>query len=122
MTAAFVTSRQSMEGSNMAIETKPFDAAKYLTDEADQLELIRDAIASGHAGYIAAAIGTIARARGIAAVAEDAGLNRQTLHRALSDKGNPTLDTLVRVLDTLGLRLDVMPKPMRPASQRSIAM
>lgn len=106
----------------MAIETKPFDAAKYLTDEADQLELIRDAIASGHAGYIAAAIGTIARARGIAAVAEDAGLNRQTLHRALSDKGNPTLDTLVRVLDTLGLRLDVMPKPMRPASQRSIAM
>lgn len=106
----------------MAIETKPFDAAKYLTDEADQLEMLRDAIASGHAGYIAAAIGTIARARGIAAVAEDAGLNRQTLHRALSDKGNPTLDTLVRVLDTLGLRLDVAPKTMRPAAQRTVAM
>lgn len=100
----------------MAIELKPFDAAKYLTAEEDQLELIRDAIESGHAGYIAAAIGTVARARGIAAVAEDAGLNRQTLHRALSDKGNPTLDTLVRVLDTLGLRLDIKAKPLDAAA------
>lgn len=94
----------------MTIATKPFDAAKYIKTDEDQIELIRDAIESGRPGYIAAAIGVVAKARGMAAVAEEAGMNRQTLHRALSDNGNPTLETLVRVLGTLGLQLDVKPK------------
>lgn len=96
----------------MTIETTPFDPAEFFTTDDSQIELIRDAIQTGHAGYIAAAIGAVAKVRGIAAVAEEAGMNRQTLHRALSEAGNPTLDTLVRVLDTLGLKLDVQPKTL----------
>lgn len=91
----------------MTIETKPFDGAKYFTAEADQIDLINDAIATGEAGYIAAAIGTVARARGIRSVAEEAGLGRQALYAALSEQGNPTLDTLVKVTGVLGLTLQV---------------
>jgi probable addiction module antidote protein len=89
----------------MAIKTKPFDAAKHFPDDASQIDVITDALASGHAGYIAAALGTVARARGMTAVAGDTGLSRQALHKALSEDGNPTLGTVMKVLDALGLQL-----------------
>ena len=89
----------------MAITTKPFDAAKYLTEDIDQIDLITDALDTGNAGYIAAALGTIARARGMSAVAGETGLSRQSLYTALSETGNPTLETVLRVLDALGLKL-----------------
>lgn len=89
----------------MPITTKPFDAAKHFPTDEDQLELLNDALREGHAGYIAAAIGTIARARGIADVAREAGLNRQTLHKALAASGNPTIETVMRVLGELGITL-----------------
>lgn len=74
----------------MAITRKPYDPAKYFTGEADQVDLITDALETGHAGYIAAALGTIARARGIATIASETGLSRQALDSALSEDGNPT--------------------------------
>ena len=94
----------------MTIETKPFDAAKYFSDEESQIDLITDAFHEGHPGYIAAAIGTVAKVRGIATIAAETGLSRQALHRALSEEGNPTLDTLVKVLDALGLQLEATVK------------
>lgn len=90
----------------MPIKTKPFDAAKYFgTDEA-QIDLVTDALKTGDAGYIAAAIGTIAKARGMTEVAREAGLSRQALHKTLADDGNPTLGTVMKVLGVLGLRLE----------------
>jgi probable addiction module antidote protein len=94
----------------MPIKTKPFDPAKHFATDDDQLELIADALDSGHAGYIAAALGTVAKARGMTKVATDAGLNRQALYAALNEGGNPTLDTVVKVLDVLGLKLQVRAK------------
>jgi len=44
------------------------------------------------------------------AIAADTGLSRQALHKALSEEGNPTLDTVVRVLDALGLQLEAKPR------------
>jgi probable addiction module antidote protein len=89
----------------MAITTRPFDAAKYLIEETDQIDLIIDALDTGNAGYIAAALGTIARARGMSTVAGETGLSRQSLYTALSATGNPTLETVLKVLDALGLKL-----------------
>lgn len=89
----------------MPITTKPFDAAKHFPDDEAQLELINDALETGHAGYIAAALGTIAKARGMGAIATEAGLNRQALHQSLKDSGNPTLDTVTKVMKVLGLEL-----------------
>lgn len=95
----------------MPIKVKPFDAAKlFQTDEA-QLDLITDALDTGHPGYIAAALGIVAKARGMAEVASDTGLNRQSLYAALSDQGNPTIDTVMKVLAALGIRLEAKVKP-----------
>ncbi len=91
----------------MPIETTPFDPAVFLTDPESQLELLEDAFASGHQGYIANAIGTVARARGITATANDAGVTREALHKALSPTGNPRLSTLLGVTKALGFRLSI---------------
>jgi probable addiction module antidote protein len=56
-------------------------------------------------GGIARALGDIARAKGMSQVARDAGLSRESLYKALSDDGNPSLATVLRVAKALGLRL-----------------
>ena len=69
----------------MTIELVPFDAAEYITEPEDQAELLADALASGDRAYIAHALGIVARARGgIGKLAEETGLQRQALYRALS--------------------------------------
>ena len=62
-------------------------------------------VANGGAGFIAKALGDIARAKGMAQVACDAGLSRESLYKALSGERNPTLDTVLRVIGALGLKL-----------------
>ncbi len=89
----------------MTTKTIPFDAAEYLTSTDDHVELLSEALAEGDAAFIAAALGTIVRARGISRVAEDTGLTRQALHKALGKNGNPTLSTVMKVLGTLDLQL-----------------
>jgi probable addiction module antidote protein len=93
----------------MALKLKPFDAAKYLEDPEDQAELMNDAFRTGHSGYIAAALGAVARSRGMTELAEKTGLNRQALYEALSESGNPTLDTIMRVSCALGIELRAVP-------------
>ena len=89
----------------MALKLTPFDAAKYLETAEDEADLLNDAFQSGHTGYIAAALGAVARARGMTELAEKTGLNRQALYEALSASGNPTLDTIMRVAAALGFEL-----------------
>ena len=61
----------------------------------------------GDATEIRRALGHVARARGMTAMAKDTGLAREALYKALGDNGNPTLDTLLKVTKALGLRLAV---------------
>lgn len=89
----------------MALETFPVDLAPFYDSEAAQEDLLNEALASGHAGYIANALGVIARARGMTDLAAGTGIKRQQLYRALSEDGNPTLETLTRVIGALGFRL-----------------
>ena len=89
----------------MALETFPVDLAPFYETEAAQEELLNDALASGHAGYIANTLGIIARARGMSGLAAETGVKRQQLYRALSEDGNPTLETLIKVIAALGFRL-----------------
>ena len=100
----------------MAAETRPFDAARYLDTIEDEVDLLDDAVASGDPRYIAVALGAVARKRGgIQAIADGAGLSRQALHKALSENGNPTLDTLLKVLDQLGLRMHIERRELEDA-------
>ncbi len=89
----------------MKIKTTPFDPADFLDTKELQIELLADAIETGDSRYIANALGTIARARGMATVAREAGITRQALYRALSEKGDPRLTTLLGVAKSLGLKL-----------------
>jgi probable addiction module antidote protein len=93
----------------MRRKTKPFDAAEYLDDAGSQAELLADAFESGDAGYIAQALGVIARARGMTQVAREAGVTREALYKALSNEGDPKLSTLLGVAKALGVRLTTTP-------------
>jgi probable addiction module antidote protein len=66
---------------------------------------IEAALEDGDAAVIAAALGDVARARGMSDVARKAGLGRESLYKALSPGGNPEFSTVLRVLKALGLRL-----------------
>ena len=89
----------------MTIETSPFDAADHLQSPQSQQELLDDAFATGDPAYVAAALGTVARARGMSQVARDAGVTREALYKALSSDGDPRLSTLIGVVKALGLTL-----------------
>jgi probable addiction module antidote protein len=64
-----------------------------------------EAFKTGDAAFITLALGTVARARGMTQIARDAGMSRESLYRALGEKGNPEFSTVLRVLQALGLRL-----------------
>lgn len=87
------------------MKTKPFDTAKYLESAEDIADLVNDALVTGHSGYIAAALGTAARAYGVNKLAQETGLSRATLYAALKEGGNPTLDTVVKVTQAFGVTL-----------------
>jgi probable addiction module antidote protein len=89
----------------MAIETKPFDEARYLASPESQAELLTDALESGDPAYIAYTIGVIARARGMTDIARDSGVTREALYKSLSENGDPKLTTLIGVTKALGFTL-----------------
>ena len=91
----------------MKTETSPYDPAEHLDADEDQIDLLRDAFASGDAGYIANAIGAVARARNVSDLARETGLTRAGLYKAFRPDGDPKLSTLIGVLAALGLRLSV---------------
>lgn len=99
----------------MATVTKtiPFDAAEFFTDPVDQAELLNEALASGNAAFVANVLGTIARARGMAQVAEEVGVTREGLYKSLSDKGDPKLTTFLGVLSALQIKLAAKPDKSR---------
>lgn len=96
----------------MAIDTTLFDAAEFLDDATSQAELLADAFESGNATYIAQALGVVARARGMSEIAREAGVTREALYKALSERGDPKLSTLLGVARALGVKLTAT--PLRP--------
>lgn len=87
------------------LKVTDFDAAEYLDSPEVAIEYLNQAFASGEPALINAAIGDVARARGMSNVAKAAKLGRQSLYKALDKDGNPTVDTLVKVMSALGLKL-----------------
>lgn len=88
-----------------SIRTTPWDATDYLRDADDMAAYLEAALADGDVGIVAAALGDIARAKGMTEVAREAGLGRESLYKALSPGGNPEFATVLRVVKALGLTL-----------------
>ena len=93
----------------MPIETRDFDVRNYLKTPEDQAAYIEAALEHGDPSFIAAALGDIARVRGVTAFAAETGLSREAIYKAFKPGGNPTLDTLSKATKALGLRLSVVP-------------
>jgi probable addiction module antidote protein len=87
----------------------PFDAAKYLTDDEAVAEYMNAVLESEDFDLLLLALGDIARARGMAQVAKDAGLGRESLYKALAPGAKPRFDTVLRVARALGVRLTAHP-------------
>lgn len=86
-----------------------FDPAELLTSDKAVSAFMADAFESGDAGYIAHALGVVARVRGMAAIAKETGLSREQLYRSFSERGNPTLKTTMAVMKALGIDLTTKP-------------
>ncbi|AOR78301.1 putative addiction module antidote protein [Novosphingobium sp. 11B] len=91
----------------MALELTPFDPAVYIETEEDILVYLEAAMEGNDPRHIARALGDVARSKGMSEIARKTGLGRQALYNALSESGNPTLETLTAVLKALGLELTV---------------
>lgn len=88
-------------------ETQPWDAAAHLETEEDMTAYLNAALEEGDPAIIVAVLGDIARAKGMTQIARTAGLGRESLYKALSPTGNPEFSTILKVVDALGLRLQV---------------
>ncbi len=105
----------------MALKTTPYDSARYLRTEEERAAYLATCMeeAPEDAAFIAHALGVVARSRNMSQLARDTGLTREGLYKALSDSGNPSFDTVLKVVRALGYRLTVTPeKPVARTKAR----
>ena len=95
----------------MTLKTKPFDPAAYLDSDEARAVYLSEAFETGDVGFIADALGVVARAQGMTGIAKETDLSREALYRALSVNGNPELSTVLKVTTALGLKLTVETTP-----------
>ncbi len=86
-------------------KTRPWDAAEHLKTEEDMAAYLAAALEEGDTALVVAALGDIARAKGMTDIARETGLGRESLYKALSPEGNPEFATVLKVVRALGLKL-----------------
>ncbi len=89
------------------IKTRPGDSAAYLKSDEDIAHYLEAVFEDGDPKLVAAALGDVARAKGMSQIAQTAGLGRESLYKALSTEGNPEFATVLKVMRALGLKLKV---------------
>ena len=94
-----------------ALKLKKWDSAEHLKTEEDMAFYLEACLqeAGDDAAFIAKALGTIARAKGMSQLARDTGLGRESLYKALSGEGNPSFATILKVTAALGIKLHALP-------------
>lgn len=90
-------------------KTTRWDPADHMTTRDDMAAYLEAALEDGDVSVIAAALGDIARSKGMAQLAKDTGLGRESLYKSLSAGGNPEFSTILRVVKALGLKLYAAP-------------
>jgi probable addiction module antidote protein len=98
-----------MSTSKTKAKLLPFDAARYLTDDAAIAEYMTIVLETDDPDLLLLAMGDVARAKGMAQVAKDAGLGRESLYKALAPGAKPRFDTVLKVARALGVRLSAHP-------------
>jgi probable addiction module antidote protein len=95
----------------MALKLRKWDSAEHLQTEEDMAHYLEACLAEAgdDAAFIAKALGNIARAKGMTKLAQDTGLGRESLYKALSGEGNPSFATILKVVNALGVQLHAAP-------------
>lgn len=88
-------------------KTLRWDAVDYLKTDEDIAHYLEAVLEDGDPALVTAALGDIARAKGMSQIARDTGLGRESLYKALSPDGNPEFATVLKVIRALGLKLKV---------------
>ena len=96
--------------------TRIWDAAEHLQSDEDMAAYLEAALEENDAALFAAALGDIARAKGMSQLARETGLGRESLYKALSPTGNPEFATILRVVGALGLQLHAAPANLKTAA------
>ena len=100
----------------MALKTRPWDASEHLDSAEAIATYLEVAFEDGDPQVISAALGDVARARGMMELSRETGLSRESLYRALSADGHPEFSTVIKVLNAFGVRLEAKAvDPKRPA-------
>jgi probable addiction module antidote protein len=94
---------------NVMAHFKKFDVAEHLNDAETIAAYLTEALESNDAAVIARSIGTVARSKGMAAVADQAGLSRESLYKSLNGQSKPEFETIRKVLAALGVKLVAEP-------------
>jgi len=89
------------------IKTRPWDVVEHLETKEDVAAYLEAVLDDGDPTLVSAALGDIARAKGMTEIAREAGLGRESLYKALAPEGNPEFATVMKVLRALGLSLHV---------------
>jgi len=93
----------------MAKKLIKFDAAAYLDNEETIAEYLSAVMEKNDLDLLLAAVGDVAKARGMATIARDSGLGRESLYKAFAPGAKPRFDTVMKVLQALGLKLHAEP-------------
>jgi probable addiction module antidote protein len=96
-------------------KTSVWDAAEHLETEDDMAAYLEAALEENDPSLIAAALGDIARAKGMSQIAKQTGLGRESLYKALSPEGNPEFSTVLKIVNALGLKLHAVPCKIKSA-------
>jgi probable addiction module antidote protein len=93
------------------IKLRKWESAEYLKTDEDMVLYLEACLeeAGDDAAFIAKALGTIARAKGMTQLAKETGLGRESLYKALSGEGNPSFATILKVTTALGIKLHAQP-------------
>jgi probable addiction module antidote protein len=110
----------------MSTKTTLFDVSEYLKSEKEIAAYLSAILEEGDYALLIAAIGDIAKARGMSKIAMESGLGRESLYKALNADSNPRFETVLRVLAALGVNINFNPRPVivrkRIKSQRRLSL
>ena len=93
----------------MAVKASIWDVSEYLETEEDIAAYLNAVIEEGDPTLLQAALGDVAKARGMSSIAKEAGVSRESLYKSLSENGNPSFQTISKVSRALGLQMNFTP-------------
>jgi len=93
-----------------SVKTTEWDPAEYFDSDEKIADYLEAALEEDDPALFAAALGDIARARGMTQIADETGLGRESLYKALSADGNPSFATVLKVVAALGIQLQAVPR------------